>query len=859
MSTQTMTTPLASPQLKLPLSLRIALRELRGGLSGFYIFLFCIVLGVSAISAISALSASMKSGLIKEGQAILGGDVELALNHRRVNSEEKAYLTSKGRTSEVAQMRAMAISNETKKNTLIGLKAVDDAFPLYGKMELESGQNLQSVLKEPLAAVVDPLLLKRLGLKLGDNVKIGNNTLKIAAQIKSEPDRLSGRPTLGPQVMISVETLKQIGLAEPGSLVRWAYRIRFPQQSEPNETLSKIRDDVKTKYAESGFSVRDRNDPAPMIRRAISQMTGFLTFVGLTALIVGGVGIANGVTTYLERKRKTLAVFKCLGASSALIGRIYFFQVMIVASLGIAIGLLVGAGLPVIAQQVFSDLLPFELVAVTPPAIFAVATTYGILVSVLFILWPLGRAQRIKPLALIRETLDNQRQRPPRKFIWAAGLVAAALIAITILTADRTMFAVYFCAGLTLLFAAFFALGHVLQKGFGLLPRPRVPEVALAITNLGAPGALTRSVTLSLGTGLSLLIAVALIDRSMVTELQTGLPKNAPNYFFLDIGKHQTQDFENYVKNATPDGVLNQAPMLRGRIVSLAGKASDTIKAPPNAAWVLRGDRGLTYAAKPPEGSNITKGDWWPENYEGEPLVSFEEEIAEGLGLKIGDEVVVNVLGRNVSARIANFRTLKWESLSINFVMIFSPNTLRGAPFNNLATLRTQDDPEESSNTSFVQNLTEKFPNITVIRVKDTIEAVNEIFSKLMLGIRAAGALTLLAGSLVLAGALATAHRSRIYQAVILKTLGATRRRIIVSHLLEYLFLAIATALLSTILGSAVAWVTVTQLMDLSFSLSIRAILEALIVATFLVVILGTAGSWRALSAKASPQLRANS
>lgn len=848
----------------LPLSLRIAVRELRGGLRGFYIFLFCVALGVAAIASIGSLSDALKSGLAQEGQAILGGDMEFSLNHRRITADERSFLTSKGEISEIAAMRAMAISEKNKKNTLIGLKAVDKAFPLYGSAVLESGNDLQKVLRETGAIVVDPLLLKRLGVARGDDIKIGDAVLKIADLIKSEPDRLSGPPILGPAILMSQKTLEKTGLAAPGSLVRWSYRLRLPESSVSPETIKEIKKEAEKSLSDSGFSIRDRNNPAPMIRRAINQMTQFLTFVGLTALIVGGVGVANGVTTYLDRKRRIIAAFKCLGAPSSLISRIYFLQVLIVAGLGIIIGLIAGALLPWLVSTLFAGILPFTLQTSVHPSALLLAAAYGLLVAVLFVLWPLGRAEQVKPQALVRENISEESVVPPRRFIAAAAIVAALLVGVTIASAEQGWIALYFCAGLTILFLLFYALGRALHWGFRRMPRPKRPELALAVTNLAAPGSLTRSVTLSLGTGLSLLVAVALIDHSMVSELKTGLPKNAPNYFFLDIGKEQMADFKQFVKKSVPGGELNDAPMLRGRIVNLAGRPVETTKPAPNAAWVLRGDRGLTYSATVPEGSTITEGKWWPKDYDGEPVLSFEEELAKGLGLKIGDEVTVNILGRNVSAKIMNFRTLKWESLSINFVMIFSPNALQGAPFNMLATLHTDNDPEaaapgDSTKVSFVQTLTEKFPNITVIRVRDTIEAVNSIFSKLMTGIRAAGGLTLLAGSLVLAGALATAHRSRIYQAVILKTLGATRRRIISSHILEYLILALLTSLLAVLFGIATAWVVVTQLMDLGFTLSVSAIAQAISLAVVLVVALGAAGSWRVLSAKVAPELRSNS
>ncbi len=318
----------------------------------------------------------------------------------------------------------------------------------------------------------------------------------------------------------------------------------------------------------------------------------------------------------------------------------------------------------------------------------------------------------------------------------------------------------------------FLGLGTAITWAAKRMPRPRRPELALAVRNLGAPGGLTRSVVLSLGAGLSLLVTVALVDRSIVAELTGRLPGDSPNYFVADIKRSEIDAFLALIAREAPAAKVQQAPMLRGRMVKLGDRPVEEIKAPPEVQWVLNGDRGLTYAAQVPEGSTVVAGQWWPADYSGEPLVSFEADIAKGLRLKIGDHVTVNVLGRNVTARIANLREVKWESLSLNFVLVFSPNTLAGAPHNLLATVTLPKDTPLAGEAKLAQEIGRAFPASTAVRVKDAIDAFNVIFGRVMIAVRAAGSVTLLAGALVLAGALATAQRRRIQQAVILKTLG---------------------------------------------------------------------------------------
>jgi putative ABC transport system permease protein len=402
----------------------------------------------------------------------------------------------------------------------------------------------------------------------------------------------------------------------------------------------------------------------------------------------------------------------------------------------------------------------------------------------------------------------------------------------------------------------FIGLGALVTAFARRAPRLKPPELQLAVGNIGAPGGLTRSVVLSLGAGLSLLVAVALVDASLIEELSARLPNESPNYFVLDIPKSDRAAFGDLVRREAPEALIEDAPMLRGRIVRLNGTPAEEIKASAEADWVLRGDRGLTFSAELPKGSQVVAGAWWPADYAGEPLVSFEDDLAKRLGLKVGDTVTVNVLGRNVTARIANLREVKWESMTINFVMVFSPNTLQAAPYNLLATITLPKDASLAVEAQIARALAATYPSMTTIRVKDAVTAFETVFAKVMIAVRVAGSVTLLAGALVLAGALATAQRRRIKQAVILKTLGATKGRILASHFAEYIVLALLAAVFATLLGAIAAWIAVTQVLEVEFAFSLNAVLEALALALGLVGLFGGLGTWQVLRAPAVPYLR---
>ncbi|MEZ5851065.1 MAG: FtsX-like permease family protein [Hyphomicrobiaceae bacterium] len=832
----------------------IALNELRGGLRGFYILIACIALGVAVITAVGGLSDALRKGFERQGAVLLGGDVALARAHRRAEPDERAWMTARGKVSETVTFRAMARRGDNTEDALVEIKGVDDAYPLVGDLKLRTGD----AKGEPLGAggaVVEEILLERLKVRVGDRIRIGRSEVEIRAVIVTEPDKITNRLSFGPRVMLSLPTLLETGLIGPGSLVRWRYALKLPQEpSAP--ALASMQSQVRKDWPNAGFQVLDRRDPAPRVTKTLERLRQFLTLIGLTSLLIGGVGVANAVTTYIERRRKVIATMRALGSTTRQILILHLTQVLLLAVLGILLGLAVGLSLPPLLMWSLGSVLPVQPELALGAETVFLAIAYGLIVTLLFSIWPLGRAEQIKPAVLFREEAGGERVRLRWPYLAGSAAMAATLLGLALWTSESQRIALSFCAAVAGIFLLFTGLGQLIAWVARRLPRPRRPELALAIAGLGAPGGLTRSVVLSLGSGLSLLAAVAAVDGSIVSELQGRLPKAAPNFFVLDIPNGELGRFNALVARERPGAHLNHAPMLRGRLVDLAGRPAESVKAPPQAQWVLNGDRGLTYAEDVPEGSRVVAGKWWERGYAGPPLVSFEAELARQLGLALGDSITVNVLGRNITARIANLREVEWESLAINFVMVFSPNTLKAAPHNMLATITLPLNTSLADEADLARTIGRIYPTVTAIRVKDAINSFNTIFEKVMVAVRAAGGVTLLAGALVLAGAFATSQRRRTKQAVILKALGGTRGRIVGSHLLEYALLAVVTSVVALAVGNLVGWAVLWRIMDVPYVFSWGPALQVLGLSLGLVLALGGIGTWRILSAPAVPYLK---
>lgn len=829
----------------LGLAFRYALRELRGGLKGFYVFLACLALGVAAIAGVASLSQGIDTSLSRDGRGLLGGDVEFRLIHRSASDEELAWLNAQGKVSTVLQMRAMAHAGD--RRTLVEIKSADQAYPLYGSVQLDPPMPLADAFRDGGVAV-DETLLGRLGIKVGDKLTVGDEALTVRARVVREADRATEGLTLGPRVLMATAALERTGLITPGSLIYYQYRLALP----PDRLDSAVMNEAKTKFPDAGWRVRDWRNASPGLRQFFDRVGLFLVLVGLTALLVGGVGVGNATRAYLEGKTATIATLKCLGASGADIFRIYLVQILILALIGIMIGLGLGAALPVLLVRLIGDMMPIPVELGIYPQALGLALLYGLLIALAFALWPLARARDVAPAGLFRDLVAPAR-RWPRPVYLGAMLAALGLAAtVAVATTDERRFALMFVGGAIASFVVLRLAATLVQVLARRAGRPRSTALRFAVTSLHRPGSATASVVLSLGLGLTLLVGIALIQGNLARQIDERLPKEAPSFFFVDIQPDQVEGFEQTVKAVPGAGEIRRVASLRGRISQVNGVPADKISASPEQRWVLRGDRGLTYSAALPDNNEIVEGAWWSADYKGPPLVSLEAEAAKGLGLKVGDRITVNVLGREMEATIASLRKLDWTSFSLNFVLIFSPGVLEAAPHTHIATVKADPAAEDA----IFRAVTDRYANISAIRLKEAIDQAQTLIAAVGAAVRGAAAVTLVAGLLVLGGAIAAGHRRRVREAVIFKVLGATRADIARAYLLEYALLGLVTAVVAGLIGWAVAWGVVTQVMKAPWIFLPWTMIGTAVGGTALTVVLGLLGTWRALSERPAPALR---
>ncbi|MCX7684048.1 MAG: ABC transporter permease [Acetobacteraceae bacterium] len=833
-------------------ALRIARRELRGGVRGLRLVVACLALGVAAIAAVGTLRAGVEAGLAADSARILGGDVEIRLGARPLAEEARAWLAARATLSEVVTLRAMAVAPSGQR-MLVELKAVDEAWPLYGEPGLapmpgQAGAG-GGVAGGPEGIWLDPLVIGRLGLSAGDRVRIGEASFPLLGAVAAEPDRIATIGLMAPRALIPRRALAATGLVTFGSLAEFDVRLRLPAGADVRGFVAALR---AQPFVDSGWRIRTADRANAQVNRFLDQAASFLMLAGLSALLVGGIGVATGVRAWLAARARSIATLRCLGATSRLVFAAYLAQLLALAVVGILVGLAAGVGLAHLAAGLLDGALPVPPRLGLYPGALGLAALYGVLVALVFSLPALGRAARVPGAALFRDPVAPAGEGAPGAVWGLTGVLAAALAALVVFTAENPAFALGFVAAAGGTIALFRAGAWALAAAARALRHVRRPALRLGLANLHRPGAPTGILLVSLGIGLTVLSAVALVEGNLRRALTEQASARTPNFFVLDLQAAEAAAFDALAAALPGVEEVRRVPSLRARVVAVKGVPAEAARVTPDTAWALRGDRGLTYAATPPPGTRIVAGQWWDAGHRGPPLVSFDAAIARGWGVGVGDSITVNVLGRDIELRIANLRDIEWRSFGMNFTMIASPGLLEAAPHTHIATLR--GDPARDG--EVLRAVTDAFPHVSMIRVREALEAVAAILSRIGTALSATGSVTLLAGALVLAGAVAATQARRVRDAVILKTLGATRGQIARAFLVEFGLLGLVAGVLAAGAGTAASWAVTTRVMRAEWVFLPGVLALAVAGCVALTLAFGYAGTALALRARAAPLLR---
>ncbi|MBO9429376.1 FtsX-like permease family protein [Sulfitobacter sp. R18_1] len=841
--------------MSLRLAARFARREMRGGLRGFRLLLACLALGVAALAAVGTVRAAIEAGLEAEGAALLGGDAELDFTYRFATPEERDWMAERAtRVSEIVEFRSMAVTGggETSERALTQVKAVDDLYPLIGEMVLDPALPLEEALSPTAAAlpgaVMERALADRLALSPGDTFALGEAEFTLTALIKREPDSAASGFSLGPRTLVKRAALEGSGLLALGTLFNSKYRLELPQGT----ALAPLEAEAKARFADAGMRWTDARNGAPGVARFVERLSAFLVLVGLSGLAVGGVGVAAAVRAYLQRKTAVIATFRAMGASRATIFQTYFIQVGILAMVGVALGLLIGAGLPLLLSPLIEASLPLPARFTIYPAPLIEAALYGLLTAALFTLWPLARSADVRAATLFRDDWQRQSPWPAAPYLVAMALLLAALLALAGWFNGSWSLTLWTLGGLAVtlvVLALAAALLRLLARAAARRARGH-PRLRWALAAIGGPGEGATAVVLALGLGLSVLAAVGQIDGNLRRAISGNLPDVAPSYFFVDIQKDQMPGYTARLEGDPAVSRIESAPMLRGVITQINGRPAREVA---GDHWVVRGDRGVTYAAQPGEDTRITAGEWWAQDYSGDPQISFAAEEAAEIGLELGDTLSVNILGRDITGTITSFREVDFSTAGIGFVLTMNPAALAGAPHSFISTVYAEPEAEAA----ILRDLASEYPNITAIRVRDAIDRVAAVLAGLASAISFGALATLATGFMVLIGAAAAGTGARSYEAALLKTMGASRRAIATSFVLRAALLGLFAGAVALLAGITGGWAVSHFVMETDFAVVWPNALLIIAGGVLATVLAGLGFALKALNARPADMLRA--
>ncbi|HEY0213861.1 MAG TPA: FtsX-like permease family protein [Paenirhodobacter sp.] len=788
------------------LALRIAARELRGGLRGFRVFVICLILGVAAIAGVGLVREAIRAGLADQGAVLLGGDAQYEFTYRRATADEYDWIAARAEAlSEVVEFRSMA-GTPDGDYALTQVKAIDAAYPLLGDLQLDPPVPMSALQGTIPGVFLDPVLADRLGVVPGDPVLIAGQTFVMRARIVREPDNTGGGFTMGPRSIVSLEAIAATPMLAPGTLFESEYRVILP----PDTGLDMLREAARQRFDGAGMRWSDSRRAAPGAERFTGQLASFLVLVGLAGLAVGGVGISATTAAWIERKAATIATLRALGATAVTIRAAFLMQLAVLGLGAIAMGLALAVLGVWAAAGPIARLMPVPVEVGVAWRPLAEAAVYGALTAAIFALWPLARMENLRAATLYRVS-DGRARRWPR---WPGlALIGGLTLGLVGFAAWRSGMPGLTAAALGGVAAALavLALAAVVLRWCARWARPRAkgrPALHAALAAISGPRSEVVAVVLSLGLGLSVLAAIGQIESGLRNAISGDLPRQAPAYFIIDIQPDQIDPLVAQLRATPGVGRIDTAPMLRGVITRINGRPAREVG---GDHWVLRGDRGVTFADTPRE--RLTAGEWWPVDYSGPPLVSVGAKEAAEIGLKLGDRITVNILGRDITATIQSFRDVDFSTAGIGFVLTLNPSALAGAPHTDIATVYADAGAEAT----VLRDTARAFPNVTAIRVSDAIARVSEALTTIARAVAVAASVTLLTGLMVLIGTAASGEAARAREAALLRTLGATRGMVLWSFALRSLLMGAAAGMIAAAVGAVSAWAVLRFVMDLGY------------------------------------------
>jgi putative ABC transport system permease protein len=838
--------------------LNLARRELRASWRRLLFFFLCVGIGVGSIVALRSMIRNLNRAVAGEARLLLTADAQ-ADTTREWTAETLSVISRIAqaplvgeRTETIEAPTMLRPAEETREGALmVELKGVEPPFPLYGEFRLRGGGPFDHSLLADGGAVVAPLLLERLDLKVGDRVRIGEREFEIRGVVEQEPGTGTGGFRLGPRVFVAREAVEAAGLTGFGSRARRRMLFKTAEGRE-GELVRALRAELGNNLV----SVRSYRDSEESVGRQYARAEDFLALTGLIVLVLGGIGVSSVTRVFIEQKKKSIAVLKCVGATGKRLTAAYLAQVLALGLAGSLLGVALAKLALVAVRARFAESLPANLAYDLQTGAVAQGLGLGLLVSLLFSALPLLRVRRIKPNMLLRASDTDEGRGWADAWRWGVGLlVLAGLVALTSWQAGSLRVGGFFLAGLgataLVLYLAAWLLVFLVRRARGLGSFP----VRQAINSLHRPGNQTRVVVMAVGLGAFLVISIQAVQRNLLAEFDLTRRGNLPNLYLIDVQKDQVEGVKEIVEREA-GGRAELIPTVRARIVAVNGREVDL------DSTEMRRERGMlgreyvvTYRPNLEYNETIVAGEFWGPEPSAEPEISIEEGLRGVAGLDLGGALTFDILGRKFTARVTSVRRVDWRNSRTGFLVLFRPGAIDDAPQTFVGAV--EGPRQEPERTRLQRQLLDRYPNVSVIDVADIVRGVGRILSNITLGVTFVGGFVLLSGVLILVGSIAMTKYQRVYEAAVLKTLGARRSTLLATLLVEYALLGVVAGTVGALAAGALSYAVTRFVFEITWEFEPGVSLVGVAATALLVAAVGALSSLDVLTRKPLATLRA--
>ena len=836
--------------------LRMARREIRSSWRRLLFFFLCIGIGVGAIVALRSTVQNVNRSVAGEARQLLTADVQL--DSTRPWRPEALEIIGRvvgppavlARTETIeANTMARPADAGNAAAMMVELKGIEPPFPLYGDFTLAGGAPFSHDLLRNGGAIVAPLLLERLNLRVGDSIKIGESSFEIRGVIEREPGSGAGF-RLGPRVFIERPAVEATGLVGFGSRARRRILLKT-SEGEFEALVARLRADLKGQLV----TVNSYKDSQQNLSEQFARTENYLSLTGLVVLVLGGIGVSSVTRVFIEQKKQAIAVIKCVGGTSRQIIAAFLAQVVALGLAGSLLGVALAKGALLLVGRYFAASLPPDMSYALTTGAIVQGLGLGLLVSVLFSLLPLLRVRHIKPNMLLREE-EGGRGKRPDALRWVVGaLVGTGLVALSSWQAGNALVGLYFVAGLALTSAALYAAARALIFLVRRARRFRSFTLRQAVGSLHRPGNQTRVIVMAVGLGAFVIMSIHSLQTGLLDEIDRTRRTSLPNMFLIDIQPDQRQGVEELLAAATGERP-ELIPTVRARIYAINDR---TVDLDDGEMQRERGRLGreyvVTYRPRLEANETLVAGKFWDAAPSPEPEVSIEEGLRGLAGLDVGGRVTFDIAGRKMTAKVTSVRRVDWRNSRTGFMVLFRPGALENAP--QMLVAPVNGPPREPERSRFQRALLDRYPNVSVIDVAEVVSTLSRILNNVTLAVTFLGGFVLLCGVLILVGSIAMTKFQRVYEVAVLKTLGAKRKVLLMMLFVEYGLLGLVAGMVGALASAALSYSVARFILEIPWAFSPIATLAGVALTAALVTIVGLASSFNVLTRKPLAILRA--